>query len=93
MCACDAYVVGGNLPTVGVHAGQQMDPGGVDHALDLLVVGQVLLAQVVGQVEEQLPPQHLVAVHVGHVLHLGLGQLMVTRLVRELEDIEGHALD
>jgi hypothetical protein len=35
------------LPSVGVHAGQQMDAGGVNEKLDALVTCQVLLAQVV----------------------------------------------
>lgn len=41
------HCFGGQLPSVGVHAGQQMDAGGVDEALDALVTCQVLLAQVV----------------------------------------------
>ena len=70
-----------------------MDPGGVDQLLDLLVAGQVGRADVMSEVEEELPAQHLVTVHVGDVLHLRLRHLVVAGLVGELEDIEGNSLD
>ena len=89
----DTHNVGSSLPAVRVHAGEEMDPSGVDQSLDLLVPGQVSLADVVGEVEEELPAQHLVTVHVGDVLHLRLRHLMVAGLVGELQDIEGNTLD
>ena len=65
----------------------------MDQSLDLLVPGQVSLADVVGEVEEELPAQHLVTVHVGDVLHLRLHHLVVAGLVGELQDIERNPLD
>ena len=51
--------VGGNLPAVGVHGGEEVDPG-VVHQLDgVLVPGQVGVAQVVGQVEQELTAEYL----------------------------------
>ena len=49
-----------------------MDAGGVDEGLDALVSLQVLRAQELGQVDEQLAAQAFVAMHVGDVLDLGL---------------------
>lgn len=49
-----------------------MDAGGVDQVDDGLVALLVLVAHVLGQVDEQLPAHGLVAVHVGDVLKLGL---------------------
>ena len=65
----------------------------MDQPLDLLVPGQVGGAEVMSEVEEELPAEHLVAVHVGDVLHLRLHQLVVAGLVGELQDIEGNTLD
>ena len=70
-----------------------MYPGGVNQSLDLLVPGQVGGADVMSQVEEQLPAQHLVTVHVGDIFHLRLRHLVVAGLVGELQDIEGNTLD
>ena len=64
--------IGADLPSVGVHAGHEVDPGAVDQAPDVLVAGDVAVAEVLGQVQQQLAAQHLVAVHVGDVLDLGL---------------------
>ena len=69
-----------------------MYPGGGDQLLDVGVPGQVGLTDVVRQVEQQLPAQHLIAVHVGHVLHLRLRQLMVPGVVGELEHVERDSL-
>ena len=55
----NAYTVSRYLPSVRVHAGEEVDPGGVDEVLDLGVPGQVARAQVVGQVQQQLTTQHL----------------------------------
>lgn len=49
-----------------------MDAGVVDEVDDGLVALLVLVAQVLGQVDEQLPAHGLVAVHVGDVLKLWL---------------------
>ena len=89
----ETHNVGSLLPAVWVHAGEEMYPGGVDQLLDLLVPGQVGGADVMSEVEEQLPAQHLVTVHVGDVLHLRLRHLMVAGLVGELQDIERNPLD
>lgn len=66
------YSVCGSLPSVRVHAGHEVDPGGVDESSDVLVARQVLGAEVVRQMEQQLTTKHLVAMHVGNVLHLRL---------------------
>ena len=47
----ETHVFCGNLPPVRVHAGQDVDSGGVHEALDVLVPGQVRGAQVVSQVQ------------------------------------------
>ena len=44
----------------------------VVHYPDILVAADVAVAEVLGQVEQHLAAQHLVAVHVGDVLNLGL---------------------
>ena len=54
-----AYVISGDLPSVRVHAGEEVDPGGVHEAADLGVPGQVARTQVVSQVQQQLSTQHL----------------------------------
>ena len=52
--------VSSGLPAVRVHAGKEVDPGGVDQLLDVLVTLHVRLADVVGEVEKELSSQHLV---------------------------------
>ena len=42
--------------------------------------------------EEELSTQNLVAVHVGDVLELGLENLMATRVVRDLENVQRDAV-
>ena len=59
-----------HLKAVWVHAGHDVDPGVVQQPPDV-VVRVVVLDEVEDQVEHQLPPHRLVAVHVGHVLHVG----------------------
>jgi hypothetical protein len=44
------HIVCGNLPAVGVHAGQEVDAGGVHQALDVGIARQVGRTQVVSQV-------------------------------------------
>ena len=53
-------MIRGNLPSVRVHAGQDVDPGGVDQGGHLLVPGQVRGADVVSQVQQQLATQNLI---------------------------------
>ena len=103
-----AYVISGDLPSVRVHAGEEMNSGGVDQLLHLSVPFQVRLADMMGEVEEEFSPEHLmtrdqrtshppdsshlVAVHIGDVLHLRLHQLVVAGLVGELQDVERDPL-
>lgn len=49
-----------------------MDARVVDQPHDSLVSVSVLLAQELGELDEKLTPKHLVAMHVAHVLELGL---------------------
>ena len=49
----------GNLPSVGVHGGEEVDPGGVHQGGHLLVPGKVGGADVVSKVQQQLPAQNL----------------------------------
>ena len=53
------YIISSSLPTIRVHAGQDVDPGVVDQLDDLLVPGQVRVAQVVGKVQQQLTSKNL----------------------------------
>lgn len=62
----------GHLVAIRVHGGQDVDAGGVDEGLDALVSLQVLRAQELSQVDEQLAAQDFVSVHVGDVLDLRL---------------------
>lgn len=62
----------GHLKAVGVHGGQDVDAGGVDEALNALVSQQVLRAQVLSKVDQQLATQDLISVNVANVLNLRL---------------------
>lgn len=62
----------GHLVAVGVHGGQDVDAGGVDEALNALISNQVLGAQVLSQVDQQLATQDLIPVNVANVLDLRL---------------------
>lgn len=66
------YLSGGHLVAVGVHGGQDVDAGVVDQPHDPVVSRSVLLAEELAQLDEQLAAEHFVAVHVAHVLELGL---------------------
>lgn len=66
------YLWGGQLIAIWIHGGQNVDAGGVDDGLNSLVPQNVLWTQVLGQVDEQLAAQHLVAMHVAHQLDLWL---------------------
>ena len=62
----------GELPAVGIHRGHDVDACGVEELADVHVAIVVLVTQVVGQLEYQFSSHGLVAVHVGHILKLGL---------------------
>lgn len=49
-----------------------MDARVVDQPHDPMVSSSVLLAEELAQLDEQLAAEHFVAVHVAHVLELGL---------------------
>lgn len=66
------YLSGCHLVAVGVHGGQDVDARVMNQPHDPLVSGPVLLTEELGELDEQLPAQHLVAVHVAHVLELRL---------------------
>lgn len=66
------YLRGGNLIAVWVHGGQQVDACVVDKVLDALISQQVLRAQVLSQVDEQLPAQNFIPMHVPDQLNLRL---------------------
>ena len=68
-----------------------MDARRVDEASEPSV-DAVAGRQVDGQRQQQLAADHLVAVHVGHVLELGLARLVPARLVRHLQHVELAAL-
>jgi len=53
----------------------------------------VVLAEVGGELEEQLPAQHFVAVHVGDVLDLGLASLVHQRVVGDDHGVQVLAGD
>ena len=61
-----------SFPSVWVHGWHEVNPCAVDQLPDVLVAGQVLGAQVVRQVEQQLTTQNLIPMHVGYVFHLRL---------------------
>lgn len=66
------YLSGSHLVAVRVHGGQDVDARVVDEARDAVVPGPVLLTQELAELDEQLAAQHLVAVHVAHILELRL---------------------
>ena len=72
MIPSGAYLRGGLLETVRVHGGHEVDARVVDQVDDGLVALLVLVTQVLGQVDDQLPAHRLVAVHVADVLELRL---------------------
>ena len=63
--------LGGDLESVGVHGGHDVDARVVEQPADV-VVGLVVLDEVEDEVEHELPAHDLVAVHIGHVLDVGL---------------------
>lgn len=74
-----------------VHGGHQVDVRAVDQPPQIghpLVVAQ----QVLGQVDEQLPADGLVAVHVGNVLHRRRQQVPLAGVPRDLQGQQVPAL-
>lgn len=72
MCQGVHYLSGSHLIAIGVHGGQDVDARVMDQPHDPLVSGSILLAQKLGELNEQLTAKHLIAVHVAHVLELRL---------------------
>ena len=72
VCKGEHYLSGSHLVAVRVHGGQDVDACVVDQPHDPLVSGPILLAQKLGELNEQLAAEHFVAVHVAHVLELWL---------------------
>lgn len=66
------YLSGSHLVAIRVHGGQDVDARVVDQRRDPVVSSSVLLAQKLGELNEQLAAEHFVAVHVAHVLELRL---------------------
>lgn len=66
------YLSGGHLVAIGVHGGQDVDACVVDQPHDPMVSSSILLTEKLGELNEQLTAEHLVAVHVAHVLELRL---------------------
>lgn len=72
VCQSLHHLSGGHFIAVRIHGGQDVDACVVDQPGDPLVPRLILLAQELGELDEELAAQHLVAVHVAHVLELGL---------------------
>lgn len=67
-----SHLLVSSFVAIGIHGRQEVDPGlrhQPDHTLVALLV---LLAQVLHEVEDELPAEHLVAVHPRHVAKLRL---------------------
>lgn len=58
------YLRSGNLIAIRIHGGQNMDACGVDEPLNSLIAQQILRAQILSQVYQQLPAKNLVSMHV-----------------------------
>lgn len=67
----EAFRAHGHLVAVRVHRGHNVNSGRVDETSDELGLA-IVVAQVDRQRDEQLAAEYLVAVHVAHVLELGL---------------------
>lgn len=72
VCQGIHYLSGSHLIAIGVHGGQDVDTRVMDQPRDPLVSGSILLTQKLGELNEQLTAEHLVAVHVSHILELWL---------------------
>lgn len=66
------YLSGCHFIAIGVHGGQDVNACVVDQPHDPLVSCQILLTQKLGELDEELPAQHFIAVHVAHILELWL---------------------
>lgn len=66
------YLSGCHFVAVRVHGGQDVDACVVNKPRDPLVSGLILLAEKLGELNEELAAEHLVAVHVAHILELRL---------------------
>lgn len=66
------YLLGSHFVPVGVHGGHDVDARVMDEAGDALVAPAVLLAQELGELQQQLTAQHLVPMHVPNILELRL---------------------
>lgn len=62
------YLGSSHLVAVRVHGRQDVDAGVLDEAQDALVPVPELLAEEFRQLQQQLTAQHLVPVHVPHIL-------------------------
>lgn len=66
------YLSGSHFIAIRVHGGQDVDACVMYQPHDAVVTSPVLLAEELGELNEQLTPEHFVAVHVAHVLKLRL---------------------
>lgn len=66
------YLGGRHLVAVWVHGRQDVDAGGLQQLYDALVPAAEFLTQELGQLQQQLSAQHLVAMHVAHILDFWL---------------------
>ncbi len=66
------YLSGSHLVAIRVHGGHDVYARVMDQPHDPLVSGPILLAEKLGELNEQLTAEHFVAVHVAHVLELRL---------------------
>lgn len=71
-CRSTGYLSGCHFVAVRVHGGQDVDACVMYQPHDAMVPSPVLLAEELGELNEQLAAEHFVAVHVAHVLKLRL---------------------
>lgn len=75
-CSCLSrrvdYLSGSHFIAIGVHGGQDVDACVMYQPHDAVVTSPVLLAEELGELNEQLTPEHFVAMHVAHILKLRL---------------------
>lgn len=72
ICQGVYYLFGSHFIAIRIHRGQNVDACIMDQSCDSLVSCPILLAQKLGELNEQLTAEHFVAVHVAHVLELWL---------------------
>ena len=83
----------GQLKTVRIHGGHDVHIGGIQQLNNWALSGTVLVAQIVGQSEEHLSANCLVAVHVANVFHFRLQRLMASWVGGEFDDSQLAALN